>query len=202
MTFKRKLCKHCKGKLEGVRPFQEIHDECAVPFAVAVREKRLRAEKKVIHHQQREQRKLDKHRKEKLKTRQDWIRECQSAVNRYCRLRDLYAGRVCITCGAKPARKFGGAMDAGHFRSTGAAPQLRFWTTQIRLQCVKCNRNGAGRALEFRQALVKERGSEWVEWIESMNHSAKFDIEYLKRLKLLAQKKIRRLEKCHGALTY
>lgn len=162
--------------------------ECALKLAAAGRVKR---DKIAATTDKRETRaKLDK-----LKTRAEWARECQVVVNKVVRLRDTLAGRGCITCGARPAQKVGGTMDAGHFRSVGSAPHLRFFTPQIALQCVTCNRYQGGRALDFRRALVERRGAAWVEALESRQEMARFDIPYLQRLKAVFSKLARRLEK-------
>jgi hypothetical protein len=134
-------------------------------------------------------------RKDALKSRQDWAREAQGAVNRYVRVLAHSRGEGCYTCGARPAQAFGGTYDAGHFRSVGSAPHLRFWTPQIRLQCVTCNRHKGGCALDFRRALVAEHGSEWVEALEARQEVAKFTPDYLRRIKRVFTKKANRLEK-------
>lgn len=180
-TLKLKACQQCKREFMPARPLQAV---CGAICA----SRKVRADKKA-------ERITTRARKEAIKTRSEWIRECQAVVNRYCRLRDIAAGHGCITCGAQFRSTYGGAFDAGHWRSVGSAPQLRFFTAQIRLQCVRCNRDGSGRAVEFRIALVKQRGEAWVQMVESMNHTAKFDIHYLKRLKAIASRKVRRLEK-------
>lgn len=139
-----------------------------------------------------------KARKERLKRRRDWIAEAQAAVNKYARLRDIHAGRNCISCGAPYRLAGGGAFDAGHFRSVGSAPHMRFYLPQIRLQCVRCNRHLGGNTVEYRRGLVIEYGRERVEQIEAMQFMAKWDVEYLKRLKRVMTKKARRLEKRHA----
>ena len=162
--------------------------ECALVLAAAGRVKRDKIAATVDRRETRA--KL-----EKLKTRAEWARECQVVVNKVVRLRDTLAGRGCITCGARPAQKVGGTMDAGHFRSVGSAPHLRFFTPQIALQCVTCNRYQGGRALDFRRALVERRGAAWVEALEAMHGCGKWSIEYLQRLKAVFSKLARRLEK-------
>jgi hypothetical protein len=132
-------------------------------------------------------------RKQALKTRSDYIKEAQTAVNKYVRLRDH--GKGCISCGAKPEARFGGAMDAGHWRSVGSAPHLRFFLPQIAAQCVRCNRYLGGSAVEFRKGLVERLGRERVEAIEAMQGTAKWSVEYLQRLAKVMRKKARRLEK-------
>jgi len=157
---------------------------CARRYATSERQSREKAEKQQI-----------KARKERIKTRREWIAEAQQAVNKYVRLRDHCAGRGCISCGSKPEERFGGAVDAGHFRSVGSAPHLRYYLPQIRLQCVRCNRYLSGNVAEYRKGLVELMGLERVEQIEAMQGVAKWDTDYLKRLKAVMNKKARRLEK-------
>jgi hypothetical protein len=143
----------------------------------------------------REERKSLAERKAKLKTRREWIAEAQAVVNKVARLRDILAGHGCISCGARPQQKFGGTFDAGHYRSVGSAPHLRFFLTAIRGQCVRCNRDLGGSAVNFRKGLVERIGINRVEEIESMQWTAKWSIEYLQRLKKVMNKKARRLER-------
>lgn len=188
---KRKMsrkCKVCRTAFEPDRPMQRVcGGACALTLAITDRARKVKAAAA-------QERKKDRARREVIKSRADWAREAQTAVNRYVRLRDMAAGRGCITCGAYPAQKWGGTMDAGHFRSVGSAPHLRFYLPQIAMQCVTCNRYKGGRALDFRAALAKQRGPEWVEKLESMQGLAKFNIEYLKRIKKIFSKKARRIE--------
>jgi hypothetical protein len=130
-----------------------------------------------------------------LETIPELIKVAQAAVNKYCRLRDIYAGRGCISCGATHRTAFGGAFDAGHWRSVGSAPHLRFYTKQIRLQCVRCNRHLAGNAVEFRKGMVALFGVEEVERIESMQGALKPSADYLRRIRAVFNKKARRIEK-------
>jgi hypothetical protein len=136
-----------------------------------------------------------KARKAAQETPRALLPKAQKQINRWCRFRDLLAGCGCISCGATYRSAFGGAFDAGHFRSVGSASHLRFYTPQIRLQCVRCNRNLGGNAIEFRKGLVAERGAEWVEQIESMYWIANWTVDYLRRLTQVAKKRADRLEK-------
>ena len=132
-------------------------------------------------------------RKEKLKTAGDYIKEAQSAVNKYIRLRDH--GKPCISCGSLPEQKAGGTMDAGHYRSRGAASHLRFNVLNIHSQCVKCNRFNSGNAIDYRINLIDKIGLELVETLEKDNQPRKFTIDYLKRIKRIFNKRARILEK-------
>lgn len=139
---------------------------------------------------------------EAMKPRREWLAEAQTAVNRFCRLRDIKAGYGCITCGAKYYPQYGGAFDAGHMISRGSAPHLRFRTDNIALQCVKDNRYLGGKALEFRAAMIQRIGIQRVEALESMQGPAKFTIPYLRRLKKVFTKRGNQIEKalhCNNA---
>lgn len=174
-------CAHCAQPFLRLRPLQ------AVCSPICARRK-VEADKKA-------ERESDRQRREALKRRRDWIAEAQAAVNKYVRLRDLCAGRGCISCGARPEQKRGGTYDAGHFRSVGSAPHLRFYLPNVHLQCVRCNRHLGGNAIEYRRGLVERIGSERVEAIEAMQGVGKWSVDYLRRLKAVMAKRARRLEK-------
>lgn len=186
-TIKPKTCTVCKASFTPARMGAKVCGPmCAMTFARSVN---VKAAKVAAIKERKETRvKL-----EKLKSRSQWAREAQAVVNKYVRLRDHLRGLGCVTCGAYPQGSH--PFDAGHLRSVGSAPHLRFMTSQISLQCVPCNRHQGGRALIFRQAMVQRRGSNWVEALEAMQGLAKFDISYLERLKSVFAKRCKRLEK-------
>ena len=120
--------------------------------------------------------------KEALKTRRDYINEAQHAFNRYIRLRD--ADRPCICCGVPLGGvAVGGYFDCGHYRSIGSAPQLRFDPDNAHGQTKKCNRYGAGRAVDYRLGLIRRKGLAVVERLEADQSSPKWDIPELKAIR-------------------
>jgi len=78
-------------------------------------------------------------RKEALKSRGDHMREAQQAFNEFIRARDQAAGHHCISSG-KPLDWSGNAVDAGHYRSVGSAPHLRFDERNCHAQSKQNNR--------------------------------------------------------------
>ncbi|MBN3757199.1 recombinase NinG [Paraburkholderia sp. Tr-20389] len=186
---RKKKCAACKAVFEPARSLQKVcSPKCAADWAAKVAaQKAARAN--------RAERKSLAERKAKLKTRSDWKREAQAVVNKVARLRDILAGHGCISCGAKPHERFGGAVDAGHFRSVGSAEHMRFYLPNIHLQCKRCNRDRGGMHSDYRVGLIERITIERVEEIESMQWTAKWSVEYLQRLKKVMQKKARRLEK-------
>lgn len=121
-------------------------------------------------------------RKEALKTRNDWIADVQVVFNQYIRARD--AGKPCICCG-KPfePQKIGGSVDAGHYRSRGSAPHLRFDERNVHAQRKNCNRPGGTTHDAFRAGMEARIGREALEALECDQASRDWTIEDLKALK-------------------
>jgi len=127
--------------------------------------------------------------KESIKSSGEYIKEAQSSVNKYIRLRDR--NKPCVSCGSNPAQIRGGTFDAGHYRSRGSASHLRFNLLNIHKQCVKCNRFNSGNAVDYRIELIRRIGEDNVIKLENDNRPRKFTIEYLKRVKTIFNKRSR-----------
>lgn len=179
--MRQKRCKVCREKFTPSRPMQSVCSiDCARSIAPTLAKKA--------------QAKKDRARREKLKTRSDYIKEAQSAFNRYSRLRD--AGRGCISCGSTLGHgSIGGDFDAGHFRSIGSAPHLRFHEDNVHGQCKRCNRYLAGNAIAYRAGLVERIGAERVNALESDNTLQKWSIDDLKAIRDTYKAKAKDLEK-------
>lgn len=131
-------------------------------------------------------------RREKLKTRGQWMREAQAAFNAYVRYRDRNNG--CISCGKKHyGDQYGGNVDAGHYlsRGSGKGSPLRFHLWNTHLQCVKCNRYKSGAVADYRVGLIWKIGHEKVEWLENNDFHPEFSIAYLKRVRDIFRKKLK-----------
>jgi hypothetical protein len=129
-----------------------------------------------------------------VKTRRQWLSECQVIVNRYVRLRDR--DRPCCSCD-RPA-SWGGQWHASHLRSVGAASAVRFHLWNIHKACSICNNHLSGNLAEYLPRIRAHLGDNKVDWLYAQNSRAGHGIEYLKRLKAVMGKKLRRLEKRHG----
>lgn len=112
------------------------------------------------------------------KTRNDHLKDAQIAFNAFIRSRD--AGKPCISCNCRDAIGF----DAGHYRSVGAQPALRFNEDNVHRQCVECNQGLAGNAAAYRVGLIARIGLERVEILECEHPPAKFTVEEAKRIKV------------------
>ena len=129
-------------------------------------------------------------RKEKLKTRSEWMTEAQAAFNAYIRVRD--SNKCCISSGRPLVdSSVGGGYDAGHYRSRGAAGHLRFHLLNCWGQSKHDNRYLSGNISEYRVGLINRIGLQSVEKLEADNSTRSFDIEYLKRIKRIFNKRAR-----------
>jgi len=156
MTLRPARTRKCKACKAEFKPMSSTHVACSIACSVAyVRAKKAQAE-----------RKQDLQRRRALKTRSGYIKEAQVVFNAYIRARD--AAKPCICCG-KPlaADAVGGGFDCGHYRSVGSAPHLRFDPRNAHGQTKKCNRWGAGRAVDYRIGLIKRIGLAQVEELEA-----------------------------------
>lgn len=121
-------------------------------------------------------------RKEALKSRGDHMREAQQAFNEYIRTRDQAAGHYCISSG-KPLDWSGNAVDAGHYRSVGSAPHLRFDERNCHAQSKQDNRFLSGNAVDYRIGLIARIGQEAVDALESDQSVRKYTVDDIKAIK-------------------
>lgn len=133
-------------------------------------------------------------RKEALKSRGDHMREAQQAFNEFIRARDQAAGHPCISSG-KPLDWSGNAVDAGHYRSVGSAPHLRFDERNCHAQSKQDNRFLSGNAVDYRIGLVARIGQEAVDALESDQSVRKYTVEEIKAIKAEYRAKTRELKR-------
>jgi hypothetical protein len=199
MIAKQPKPKKCKNPACGISfPPQRLGQAvCSPKCGLAIKDvNQTKARKSLAQVERRE----IKVRKEKLKSRADHLREAQAAVNEYVRLRDAHL--PCISCDSTPNDNdlmTGSRWDAGHYRSVGACPELRFEPLNIHRQCVKCNRNLSGNAVEYRIRLVQRIGAEKVVWLEGLHPACKYTVEEIKAIKAKYRAMTRELKKGEAA---
>ena len=173
--IKDKTCKICKVKFTPTRPLQSVcSPNCAYTHAKTIRVKAERKETKEA--------------KVKLKTKAEWLKEAQAIFNQFIRLRDKDA--PCISC----QRFHTGQYHAGHYKTTGSHPELRFNEFNVHKQCAPCNNHLSGNIINYRINLVKKIGLDEVEWLESNHTANKYTIDDIKTLKVIYKQKIKALD--------
>ncbi|WP_407578324.1 recombination protein NinG [Pseudomonas aeruginosa] len=164
---------------------------CSPACALAIKDKHAKPARKAIADRERREVRV---RKEKLKSRSDHLREAQQAFNEFIRWRDRIAGHACISSGL-PLDWSGNQTDAGHYRSTGAAPHLRFNENNCHAQRKLDNRYLSGNAVDYRVGLIARIGLAAVEELEADNSVRKYTVEDLKAIKANYRAKVRELKK-------
>lgn len=125
-------------------------------YAMELRAKeKVKAEAKRIkgkHEADKADRKRLAEKKQQVKPLIYFIKQAQQAFNEFIRYRDR--GEACISCG----RHHEGQYHAGHFRTTGANPELRFNEDNCHRQCAPCNNHLSGNLIAYRPALIAKIG--------------------------------------------
>lgn len=171
--LRAKKCKNCKVSFVPTRPLQSVCSPgCAIEQATKQRKTKERKEYRAA--------------KERIKTRGDYAKEAQMQFNAYIRARD--EGKPCISCGSYTGKK-----NAGHYRSVGSCPELRFEESQVHLQCEKCNSYLSGNLINYRAQLIQRIGLKKVEWIEGKHEPRHYSIEDLKNIKAEYKRKLKEI---------
>lgn len=205
-----KTCKNpsCADKFIPQRLGQVV---CSPKCAIADARQPANQKKARIAIEQRERREI-RERKEKLKTRSDYVGEATKAAQEYRRVYELSIGSGCMSCGKDQAQvaaeqgwKTGGAWDGGHFLGKGARPELRLVEQNIWLQCKGCNggsskyaRKGESVKNGFRAGLVERIGLEAVEALEADQEPRKYTIEELKAITADFRARTRAIQKAQA----
>lgn len=175
--MKPKKCKNkqCGKIIHDPKPFQKAcSPSCAIEL---VREK-----------QRKEHRKETRRMREAAKTKSELLKEAQYEFNRFIRIRDQ--SEPCISCG----RPHEGQYHAGHFRTVGAYPELRFHEDNCHKQCAPCNNHKSGNLVEYRQRLVQKIGLERVKWLEGPHDLPNWTHDEIREIKKKYKQKCKELE--------
>lgn len=181
--LKPKRCRHCGASFS---PISSMSKACSVPCAIALTE---RDKAKKLAKAKTAERKSIREALEKAKTHGAHLKELQAAFNQWIRLRD--AGQPCISCG----RHHPGQLHAGHYRSVGSEPALRFEPDNVHLQCAPCNTHLSGNLISYRVNLIKKIGAERVEWLEGPHSPKKLTIAEIQEMKAFYRAEVRRMKK-------
>lgn len=168
-----KKCRNasCRSEFVPARPLQAA---CSVSCAIALTQARNAKEARAKDRQERAARRAAR---ERIKTKGDYLRETQAAFNEWIRERDR--DLPCISCG----RHHQGQWHAGHYRTVGANPELRFNPLNVHKQCAPCNNHKSGDIVNYRINLVERIGADQVEWLEGHHEPKRYTIEELKAMK-------------------
>ncbi|VVO79344.1 hypothetical protein PS870_01707 [Pseudomonas fluorescens] len=170
---RRKRCPVCRVMFTKARDSQAVCGEIECAIAYGKSEKGRAIAGKALAEVGRREIEV---RKEALKSRADHLKDTQTAFNAWVRERD--AELPCISCG----RHHQGKYDAGHYRTVGSNPALRFEPLNCHRQCSPCNTRLSGNIVNYRIELVKRIGAEQVDWLEGPHEPKKYTVEDLKAM--------------------
>lgn len=140
--IKHKKCKVCKNEFTPTMPLASVCSyQCAIKHSNNLMTERKKTEVKKA--------------KEKLKTHSDHLKDLQIIFNTYIRERDK--GKPCISCDKV---LIGNDVNASHFYSVGAYPNLRFNEFNVSNSCIRCNKELHGNIAEYAIRLPLRIGKE------------------------------------------
>jgi hypothetical protein len=171
--LRKKKCRNAACKAEFV-PARSMQVACSVPCAIALTNTSKEKTRKSLERQERAE---TRQARVRLKSRAQYIKEAQAVFNEWVRTRD--AALPCVSCG----RHHQGQWHAGHYRTVGANPELRFEPLNVHKQCAPCNNHKSGDIVNYRITLVRRIGLERVEWLEGPHEAKRYTIEELKTMK-------------------
>ncbi|PHN28948.1 recombination protein NinG [Pseudomonas sp. ICMP 561] len=192
LAIKERKSKKCRVEQCGASfvPQRLGQAVCSPACAIVDAPANLDRARKAIAQRNRQEIKV---RKEKLKSRADHLKDTQQAFNAWVRERDALL--PCISCG----RHHQGKYDAGHYRTVGSNPALRFEPLNCHKQCSPCNTQLSGNIVEYRINLLLRIGSEKVDWLEGPHEPQKYTVEELKAMTADYRAKTRELKKGQAA---
>ena len=122
----------------------------------------------------------------RLKDRSYQMKLSQQAFNAYIRERDK--DLACISSGRTT-----GQMHAGHYKSIGACPELRFDERNCNKQSMKDNSWLSGNILGYRQGLIEKYGIEVVEDLEGPQEAKNYTLNDIIEIKIRYRTKLKSL---------
>ena len=173
--LKQKKCRQCPAKFT---PWASTQTVCSPNCAI--KESQNQSEKQY--------RKLLRDKKERIKTRPELLKEAQVEFNKFIRLRDQ--GEPCISCG----RHHQGQYHAGHYRTVGGNPELRFNELNCHKQCSVCNNHKSGNIVEYRINLVRKIGNDCIDWLEGPHDPIKLTSDQIREIKAKYKEKVKSLK--------
>lgn len=184
-TLKTKKCKVCEIKYT---PFSSLIKHCSPECGYELHKLN---EKKKQAKKDKEWSEYAKAWRKDNKKKSEWIKDAQTEVNTYVRLRDH--GKPCISCDGNwiDTSLNGSKWHAGHYRSRGSAGHLRFNLHNIHLQCAECNIHKSGNITEYRPRLLVKLGIDKLEALEANNDYKKIDRVYCERVIKIFKKRVK-----------
>ncbi|MFZ4835953.1 recombination protein NinG [Rouxiella sp. Mn2063] len=150
-------CKICKTRFKPATMYEwwcceEHKADYAVELAAKARQRRIQEQERQRKEATQQERRNLKIRKLAVQPLSYFAKQAQTEFNAFIRERD--AALPCISCG----RFHDGQYHAGHYRTVGANPELRFNEDNCHKQCSPCNNHLSGNIENYTPALITRIG--------------------------------------------
>lgn len=180
--LRRRRCKICR---EWFIPKQSFQNWCSPEHGFELSEQRRNKDReKALAKLKKENQKKEREAKDKLKARKlavkplsYFTKQAQTAFNAFIRERDK--DEPCISCG----RFHEGQYHAGHYRTTGANPELRFDEDNCHKQCAPCNNHLSGNIENYTPRLIEKIGQERFDRLMGSHELPKWKREDYERIR-------------------
>lgn len=194
--LRRRRCKICREWFIPKQSFQywccpEHREELAIQIYKNQEKKRQEKLKKENQKKEREAKDKLKARKLAVKPLLYFTKQAQTAFNAFIRERDKE--EPCISCG----RFHEGQYHAGHYRTTGANPELRFDEDNCHKQCAPCNNHLSGNIENYTPRLIEKIGQERFERLMGSHELPKWKREDYERIRDHYRAKLKELKDVH-----
>ena len=184
--MKQKTCKVCKDKFDPIRFAQVV---CAPPKNCVFEYGNMKNAQKMKKDEIKKKKANAKLKREfKGNDKPYRAKQAQKAFNAYIRARDNL--EPCISC----QRHHTGQYHAGHFKTAGGHPELRFEEFNCHKQCAPCNNHLSGNIENYRINLINKIGVEKVEWLNGPHELKKHTASDYKEIETHYKKKLKELE--------
>lgn len=194
--LRRRRCKICR---EWFIPKQSFQNWCSPEHGFELSEQRKNKDKeKALAKLKKENQKKEREAKDKLKARKlavkpllYFTKQAQTAFNAFIRERDKE--EPCISCGRFHEVQY----HAGHYRTTGANPELRFDEDNCHKQCAPCNNHLSGNIENYTPRLIEKIGQERFERLMGSHELPKWKREDYERIRDHYRAKLKELKDVH-----
>lgn len=194
--LRRRRCKICR---EWFIPRQSFQNWCSPEHGFELSEQRKNKDReKALAKLKKEKQKKEREEKDKLKARKlavkplsYFTKQAQTAFNAFIRERDK--DEPCISCG----RFHEGQYHAGHYRTTGANPELRFDEDNCHKQCAPCNNHLSGNIENYTPRLIEKIGQERFDRLMGSHELPKWKREDYERIRDHYRAKLKELKDVH-----
>ncbi|MCW6523062.1 recombination protein NinG [Yersinia ruckeri] len=179
---KSRNCKVCKTRFKPAAIYEwwcceEHKEELITKLATEARQKRMQQQERQRKETTQQERRSLKVRKLAVQPLSYFAKQAQTEFNAFIRERD--ADLPCISCG----RFHDGQYHAGHYRTVGANPELRFNEDNCHRQCAPCNNHLSGNIENYTPALREKIGEQAYQLLMGAHEPQRYRREDFERIR-------------------